>query len=142
MRRLLVTLLFVALVALGAVGPAQAAASPVLSVDVPFAFMVGDTVVPAGHYTVQMNRVNSASAIGSLVTLRSDDGAIIRTVMALPGSHCQQKTGAALTFRKYRATYFLAAVESNGLGCELVRTTAEQEMASHPGKGTVALAAE
>ncbi|GEM_PF-2412212 len=139
MKRLLLSLVFVALVTFGTVGLSQAGVAPVLTVDLPFAFTVGDSVFPAGHYIVQMNRVNSSAAIGSLLTLRKEDGQLIKTVTALPNGRGELKTGSWLTFRKYNNTYFLAKVESFGIGCELTRTPAEKEMASGRSNGGTAV---
>ncbi len=143
MKRALVTTVFVVLVTFACMIVAQAEVSSVLTVNVPFSFTVGKAVLPAGQYTVQIDRMGNGTAFGSSLTLRDKDGALVQRVHSRPDLS-KMKSGASLLFRKYADSYFLAKVESYGLGCELARTRAEKEMASRPsqGTGTVTVAAE
>jgi len=106
----------------------SAMTSTVLRVNVPFAFQVGKKSLPAGEYLVEINRASSGSALGTAVIVRTWDGKTRELVSARPSN---EKNGrASLTFNKYSNTYFLASVDSYGLGCELSKSKAEKEMAT------------
>jgi len=144
MKRALLTAVFVVVVTLASMVLTQAGVSPVLSVNVPFSFTVGKATLPAGHYTVQLDRISSGTALGTCLVVRNDDRAVVQRIKTLPNRSGELRSGASLLFHKYGDSYFLAEVQSYGLGCELTQSPAEKEMASRPsqGGGTVAVAAE
>ena len=146
MKRTLMTAVFAVVVMLASMVmiQAQAGESTVLSVNVPFAFTVEKMLLPAGQYTVQIERMGAGTALGSSLVLRNSEHRLVERVPARPDQQTRLTSGASLTFHKYADSYFLAKVESYGLGCELPRTPAEKEMASRPSQGadTVAVAAE
>ncbi|RPI27671.1 MAG: hypothetical protein EHM61_07710 [Acidobacteria bacterium] len=106
----------------------NAMTSTVLRVNVPFAFHIGKTTLPAGNYILEMDRATSASALGTAVTLRTIDGKTQLRTASMPGYGA--KSGASLTFNRYANSYFLATVESYGLGCQLRKSKAEKEVAA------------
>lgn len=106
----------------------SAMSSEILKVNVPFAFQVGQASLPSGEYVVEIQRASTASALGTKVVVRTLDGKTYQMVTARPAKGANSQ--ATLTFNKYANTYFLAAVDSYGLGCEVSKTKAEKEIAS------------
>lgn len=105
-----------------------AMSSDILKVNVPFAFQVGKTSLPAGEYIVEIQRASSASAIGTALVIRTQDGRTSELIGARPTHRINDR--AYLTFNKYSNTYFLAGVDSYGLGCEVSKSKAEKEIAT------------
>ena len=92
------------LVSLAAGAPASARSVGAMRAQVPFDFHIGNTLVPAGKYTVR-------SLSGDETTLRIDDGrhgANINTNWSQDSG--SDKGRARLVFNKYGDQYFLAAV--------------------------------
>ena len=84
---------------------AQSRSRQELRVNVPFAFTVGNTSLPAGEYRVRI--VNPASD-RSVLQVAGADGT---TVMVLTNDvKGESKTNARLAFRHYGNQYFLAQV--------------------------------
>jgi len=106
----------------------SANSSELLKVNVPFAFQVGQTSLPAGEYIVELGRLSNASALGTALVIRTPDGKTSQRVGTRPAPGANNQ--ASLTFNKYANTYFLSNVESYGIGCELSKTKAEREIAT------------
>lgn len=100
-------LVAVAVVVLTLVGSSAAYAQPSLTrVSVPFQFIVGDTVLPAGAYTV--------SNIGEpgMLVVRSEDGKSVASVLVNLGDRPSSGTNAALSFTKISGQHFLSRVNT------------------------------
>jgi len=102
-KRFCVSLLALSfLVSMAAGAPASAKSVNAMKAQIPFDFHVGNTLVPAGEYTVRaLTDDESALRIGNL-----------RHSVALNTVSAQERDskGARLIFRKYGDQYFLAAV--------------------------------
>jgi hypothetical protein len=99
----LLALSFIVSLAAGA-APASAGSVDAMRAQIPFDFHIGDTLVPAGRYTVRA--LNDGET-----TLRLSDGrhgASINTNAAQGAVNAERQ--ARLVFRKYGDQYFLAAV--------------------------------
>jgi len=107
----------------------NAMASTVLRVNVPFAFQVGKTALPAGTYIVEMERTGGVSPLGSGVLVRTPDGRIQVRVTTMPGNY-GTKSAASVTFSRYGNFYYLSAVQAYGLGRQLYKSKAEKEVAA------------
>jgi hypothetical protein len=97
-----------------------------LLVNIPFAFEVGETALPAGEYSVS---IVNPSASRSVLRLKSNDGR--STVLTQATDIIGWSTdNAKLTFRHYGGRYFLAQVwmasESNGLAAP--RSSSEKSL--------------
>lgn len=89
--------------------------------SVPFEFTVGDTVLPAGDYTVgDITSSGSVLKIGN----RDTNQAVMRVTMQADGN---SKT-AKLVFHRYGQRYFLAAVwtQAGRLGRQLIKSRQER----------------
>jgi hypothetical protein len=94
-----------------------------LVVDVPFAFVVANQELPAGHYIVAATTDAAVRIFNSKTT-----GLYVPT-------HGAQRTtsdGSKLVFHRYGDTYFLSGVwvGGNTFGRELFRSRSERELAA------------
>jgi hypothetical protein len=111
---------------LGISANAQSRNHQQLLVKIPFAFEVGETLLPAGEYSVS---IVNPSASRSVLRLKSNDGRF--TVLTQTTDIIGWATdNAKLTFRHYGERYFLAQVwmasESNGLAAP--RSSSEKNL--------------
>ena len=92
------------LVSMAAGAPASAKSVNAMKAQIPFDFHVGDTLIPAGAYTVRS--VNDDETM-----LRISDG---KHGAAVNVNSAQERAGkgSRLVFRKYGDQYFLAAIWS------------------------------
>jgi hypothetical protein len=102
------------------------AQSSTLHANVPFNFIVGTQVMPAGQYTVDSGSFNAA------VIIRSDD--CVRATMAVFGSGLRSTATSnlgKLVFHRYGGTYFLSEIWQPGNeGRQLPETSRERELAA------------
>jgi hypothetical protein len=117
---------------LGVTANAQSRNTQRLEVNVPFAFNVGNTSMPAGEYIVS---IVNPMASGSVLKISSLDGrstAMTRTTDIIGWS----TTSAKLTFRHYGAQYFLGQVwmESESTGLTTPRSSSEKTLQRQLGK--------
>ncbi len=96
-----------------------------LVADIPFAFHVGDKLMPAGEYTVA-----SSIATGA-VLLRSADFKARIFAVTFACEKPQTPDQGRLGFRRYGSSYFLARIWTAGYaqGRELPPSRAERESA-------------
>ena len=118
--------------ALGVTANAQSRNTQRLRVNVPFAFNVGNTSMPAGEYIVS---IVNPTASGSVLKISSLDGrstAMTRTTDIIGWSTASAK----LTFRHYGTRYFLAQVwmESESTGLATPRSSSEKTLQRQMGK--------
>src|ERR1039458_629635 len=113
---------------LGAVVPAWAQYAGPMKVTVPFNFVVENSRMQAGVYTIQ--RV----ANGQL-RIQSNDGRTAATFLALPKEGKVTPEKAHFIFHRYGSDYFLATIWTPGLevGWEVLQGKLETEIAR---KGT------
>ena len=96
-----------------------------MSIDVPFAFYVGNQVFPAGSYHFNMNHGNYATA--SFVNIRAPRGAYDRLLMTTAGMD-ENMTASQLVFNKYGEKLFLSTVSINGYKATLKVLSLEREL--------------
>jgi len=108
------------------------AETKLLRVEIPFKFVAGDQVLPAGVYRViidpQFNRME----------LRRADGAAGAYISVHSASRPTSVELGQLVFRGYGHTYFLQSVWGAGrsTGSELPQSKGEREMARAASSGT------
>ena len=97
-----------------------------LEVNIPFAFVAGDTTLPAGEYRVQKLDGNSAVMLIRCTEPRS--AIMVVTNATRTGKQQEQ---SKLVFHKYGEHYFLSQVWNAGFssGRELLKTQREKEIA-------------
>ncbi len=108
-KTLLVALLVVGVFALAGAMPASA--QSLSKVNVPFQFVVGDSVLPAGNYTV-----TSLAHNPDVVAIQSADGKSVATVLVTPSGELTKQPHATFSFAKIGGRYFLSAVSVPGAG--------------------------
>ena len=112
----------------GVVANAQVDSVTQIEADVPFAFVVGDTTLPAGKY--QIRRIDDVA--NEVLEIRSDNGrtaVVFDTVQAqLEGDRIQRKT--VLVFDKVDDLHFLTQVWVAGstTGNELTKSRMEKRL--------------
>lgn len=87
---------------------AQTDIRPLMKVNVPFQFSVGERSLPAGEYVISSLQPERTIRISSA---HGKDSAIL-AVLPLYKARVSEKT--TLTFNHYRGAYFLAEVETAG----------------------------
>ena len=111
-----------------------------IKADIPFDFVVGGKTLAAGEYLV--GQITTNSDAGILIRSNESSQKVISLTNALYAS--APKRQAALTFRRYGNTYFLAQVwlSGSGAGREVVRSKAERsverELARNASTGNLA----
>lgn len=122
MNRIFATVSSFALLTAGA---ALAQSSVRMTVDIPFEFRAGKTVLPAGRYDVH------PQISPGVLSLRSYEGKTYAAILTngVGGSAVQDK--GKLVFNRYGDTYFLKAVWVAGSaeGRQLPQSKAEREIA-------------
>jgi hypothetical protein len=95
------------------------------AVQVPFEFMVGNKIVPAGEYTFQ-----SANTWSQTLLIRKKSGNINMFSPSAIGENSKTAGSDGLLFHKYGDRYFLWAVEVKGSRTvyEVPETKAEAEL--------------
>jgi hypothetical protein len=110
------------------IGRAQVAARPVLSVKVPFEFVVGNRIFPAGIYKFQslLNSVAGKDAI-DVLTVRGTEGWLYQAVVTDVAAIGAEPNKPRLSFRRSGGRAFLSEVWEPGKqsGC-LIRSHKDQ----------------
>lgn len=99
---------------------------PKVKATIPFAFFVGNDLVPAGDYIFEMRAANFGAATGSCFVLRNDTGKILQLVAAVPGDTA--RGGACVVFNRYGDKHFLHNVQAAGFGATVGKSRAEKEI--------------
>jgi hypothetical protein len=108
---------------MSAAGVSIASAQTRVVAKIPFDFVVGETVMPAGSYTVQ----SVADATGVMSVERSD-GRFVAVTLAQPSTSLEPFTAPHLEFDKFEGRYFLArVVASAGNEQEITLTPTRME---------------
>lgn len=117
---LIVAILVIGVTALFAAGPAE----PAIRANVPFAFHVGNELMPAGQY--QVSHINSRD----MLLIRGLESKQVILVHSVPSGKYADET-AKLVFHRYGDTYFLRQVWIPNFNAnELFQSKAEKEYAS------------
>ena len=101
-------LLLIGLLALTA--EAQSVNGVSIRANIPFAFSVGDKVLPAGEYRIQ--QVNPSSDL-ALLQIATANGEALVLVRVRP-IHAQSTDQTALVFNRYGSNYFLSTLAIEG----------------------------
>lgn len=98
-----------------------------IGVNVPFDFVAGGKLMPAGHYTVRRLSFEDEK----MLLVRSDDGRSNAIVLTDAARGNQAPESAALVFRQHGDSYFLAAVSIPGAADvrEVPQTKSERKRA-------------
>jgi len=114
-----------ALTTLPLLAAAQLTSNERFTAKVPFEFVLGNKVVPAGDWTVQ-----SANMSSSVLQIRNTEAGL--NMFAMPSAAASKKVSKdyTLVFHKYGNNYFLAEVTIAGMrnGYRLRETKAEAEL--------------
>jgi hypothetical protein len=134
MRILCVLVALFGALGLQAAGPEQNA----VVAKVPFAFTVGEKMLPAGVYTIAPGAVR-------LLWIRGDSWRDSANVLVIPANAGKSRAKGALVFHKYGRSYFLREVWTGGgdQGARIRESKAEREYlrAAVPERVHVAVAA-
>jgi hypothetical protein len=124
MSKLIVKVLWVFIAALMVVGSASIARADddLIVVKVPFAFIVGDSRLPAGDYVVR-----EISGDLSVVSIASSDGRQFACTLTIPVSSEESPAKPELVFEKFGGHYFLARVMLEDNAREIILTPARVE---------------
>ncbi|MGE5054570.1 MAG: hypothetical protein ACM3WP_10430 [Acidobacteriota bacterium] len=102
-------LIAAALMVMPMLATAQFGQTVSISTEVPFEFVVGDRVVPAGKCVLQ-----AANAAGDTILIRNDDKMVRLFSATSLGDASNIPASNQLVFHKYGERYFLAAVRVQG----------------------------
>ena len=129
------TLVFVAIAALAAIASAQ---TRTVEANIPFAFTVGDKVMPAGDYII------SSDLERNELTIRGSDNNKVGLVKtAIPEESRDKEGNAELIFSHYGTEYFLSQVwDGDTRGLELRSGSHERELAQQKAAARIELAAK
>ena len=107
-----------------------------LTVQVPFGFHVGNSILPAGEYTVYTDTPN-------VLRLRSDDFKSSVMIQTNAVEKLKAPSQGMLVFNKYGDEYFLSQVWKPGIntGSELRKVRRELEVASNARRGSESIMA-
>jgi hypothetical protein len=101
-------MMFVAVLATAA--RAQSNGSPLMHAQIPFAFHVGSTELPAGYYDIA---VVNPSSDRKVLQIRSTDGRVSAMANTVDENAKNAET-ARIVFRRYGDTYFFAQAQVGG----------------------------
>ena len=109
------------------VGLGLQAQTGVLNANIPFDFQVGNSLMPAGEYSIDCS--------GHLIALRASDGKHAAMALTMPVSRAKAPTTGVLEFHRYGDAYFFAGVwaPNSPDGGALPTTPREKELASRIG---------
>ena len=124
-------------VALFAAATLFAQGSQTLTVQVPFGFHVGNSVLPAGGYTVY------TEGPSHILRLRSDDSKSSVMIQSMGVEKLNAPSKGMLVFNKYGDEYFLSQIwkAGNNTGCELRKSRREIEVAANARRGVESIMA-
>lgn len=110
-----------------AVGVASAQLPEPLTFRTPFAFVVGDRLVPAGEYIVRV-----ASAPMTL-SFSSADGKINVFIHCIPLQKTETETRSRLVFHRYGVHYYISEIWTPGerIGRTMLQHPSELELAKN-----------
>lgn len=104
---------------------AAMASAQTVQVTVPFSFVAGGHNLPAGDYTIELNREKD-----TMIVRAGDRSGNNAVMLARNGERADDLDRSYAIFQRYGAHYFLAAVWSEGAGQTLIPGKLERELAS------------
>ncbi len=113
---------------------ASAQTSQKVIVSVPFAFSAGSQSLPAGNYTIELDREESAMILRHETQSGKNQAVII---VASNSSQPIDRDKAYAAFQRYGSQYFLAKVWREGVGQTLAPGKRERELAQRHRNGEV-----
>jgi hypothetical protein len=118
-------------VALLAAASVYAQGSQNLTVQVPFGFHVGDSILPSGEYIV------STDVAPGVVRVRSADAKSSVMILSMPTQTLATPSTGKLVFNKYGDEYFLSQIWKSGVntGNKLHQSRREVEVAASARRG-------
>jgi len=118
-------------VALLAAASVCAQASQKITVQIPFGFHVGNSVLPSGEYTVDTD------AAPGVVRVRSADAKSTVMILSMATQTSATPSTGKLVFNKYGDEYFLSQIWKAGTnrGSELRKSRREVEVAASARRG-------
>ena len=121
-----------------AVGVSVAQSTEPLSFRTPFAYVVGDTVLPAGEYTVQVVSVTG------LLSFRSADSTVNSFVNSVPVQKRGTEDRFRLVFHRYGGHYYMSEIWTPGYstGRTMLQSPSEMELAKNTTQEHVILYAD
>ncbi len=123
MEKILVALLVAGTASFAAISPVAAQSSEAALVKIPFQFVVGDKIMPAGSY-----RISAQTSDWSVLMISSLDGkaaAAFASTQAIPNP-APHSQNAQVRFSNYYGQYFLQQVALPGRDARVVRVTKAQ----------------
>ena len=101
---------------------------------IPFAFRAGETVLPAGDYTIQHR--------GSSLVVHKEGGGPSVMLLTNAALRLNPPSDSRLNFNRYGERYFLSSLWSQGstAGCEIMKGRAEKELARQTLRESVGIA--
>jgi hypothetical protein len=116
--------LFIALAAL----PAYAESPGAIKTDIPFAFTVGETTLPAGKYYIKLP---PASGLESRIVISSADGRLTCIALTLPSRAKRNLKKPQIIFTRVGDQYFLSQVytDAPSIGQKLPLPEAAERLA-------------
>ncbi len=127
MKKTLFVMFGLSVLILGLASVASAGSAPGLRVNVPFAFHVGNHLLPAGQYLFKMPNMSGNMATGATLRVQSLDGSICHTLFAMPEA-TSKFYAHQLVFKNYNGTYFLNQVQNGAFASNLPASRAQKEM--------------
>ena len=115
---------------------AYAAFHPVLEANIPFDFMVGNTWLPAGNYTIVP--VGEQASVLSVHNEDSNQTVLVGTMPTIDGK-ATKPAAPRFIFNRYDGKHYLAKVWKgiDNTGRELPKTRLERELALRAGSGNI-----
>jgi hypothetical protein len=111
----------------------------VLVVNIPFAFEVGNRILPAGQYRIDSMPTGS----GTVRRIRQVNGDAQVILSSIAVAQKEATFTQELIFRRYGKIYFLAQIWNGDGKGEQISTSPQEEMAAHSVSGTeIALAVQ
>jgi hypothetical protein len=134
MQYLLKPMLFAVITVLGvalAIMPAHAQSGRRVLADIPFDFLIGNTTLKAGSYTVEQLQ-------SGIIAFSSDDGKEHQFALTFPGDSDKQSREPRLVFIRYGSEAFLKRVflSGNEFYHELLESSREREFIKNQASGT------
>ena len=106
-----------------------AAAMPPVRANIPFAFHVGDAVLPAGEYVIR----TTGHSVGTTYMIESRNGFETYFVATVPGEKQYNESGYQLTFTKYGNACFLSKIRAGSTEVTMAKGHTETELSQLKG---------
>ena len=122
-----------------AVGVSSAQLPEPLTFRAPFAFAVGDRVLPAGEYIVR-----AASTPMMILSFTSADGKVSAFIRSIPVQKTETETRFRLVFHRYGVHYYISEIWTPGerIGRTMMQCPSELELAKSSASQHVILYAD